>query len=109
MAYLYLAIAIVSEVIATTALKASEEFTRPVPSAIVVAGYATAFYCLSLCLRSIQIGVVYAIWSGVGMVLVTIAAAIVYNELPDAWGILGIALIVAGVAVLQLLSDVKAH
>jgi small multidrug resistance pump len=109
MPYLYLSIAIVSEVIATTALKASETFTKPLPSAIVVAGYATSFFCFSLCLRSIQVGVAYAIWAGVGMVLVTISAAIVYQQFPDTWGILGIALIVAGVAVLQLLSDVKAH
>ena len=66
MAHLYLAIAIVSEVIATTALKASDAFTKPLPSAVVVVGYGLAFYFLSLCLRSIQIGVAYAIWAGVG-------------------------------------------
>lgn len=109
MAYLYLAIAIVSEVVATTALKASEAFTKPLPSAIVVIGYATAFYFLSLCLRSMQIGVAYAIWAGVGMVLVTISAAIVYREFPDAWAMAGIALIIAGVLVLNLLAKTAAH
>jgi small multidrug resistance pump len=86
MAYVYLAIAIISEVVATTALKASDAFTKPLPSAIVVIGYAAAFYCLSLCLRSMQIGIAYAVWAGGGMVLVTISAAIVYREFPDAWG-----------------------
>jgi small multidrug resistance pump len=109
MAHIYLAIAIVSEVVATTALNASEAFTKPLPSAIVVAGYATAFYFLSLCLRSMQIGVAYAIWAGVGMVLVTISAAIVYREFPDAWAMLGIALIIAGVMVLNLLAKTAAH
>jgi small multidrug resistance pump len=109
MAYVYLAIAIISEVVATTALKASEAFTKPVPSAIVVIGYATAFYCVSLCLRSMQIGIAYAIWAGVGMVLVTIVAAIVYREFPDAWAMLGIGFIIARVLVLNLFAETAAH
>jgi small multidrug resistance pump len=108
-AYLYLAIAIISEVVATTALKASHGFTRPMPSALVVAGYAVAFYCLSLCLHSMQVGVVYAIWSGIGIVLVTLVAAVVYRQVPDLWACVGITLIIAGVAVLQLLSKSAAH
>ncbi len=67
-------------------------------------GYVTAFYFLALCLQTMQIGVAYAIWCGVGIVLVTISAAIVYRQIPDAWALLGIALIIAGVAVLNLLS-----
>jgi small multidrug resistance pump len=108
-AYFFLAVAIVSEVIATTALKASESFTRPLPSIVVVVGYAAAFYFLSLCLQSIQIGVAYAIWAGIGMVLITVAAAVVYREFPDAWAVVGIGLILAGVVVLNLLSRSAVH
>ena len=109
MVYLYLAIAIVSEVVATSALKASESFTKPLPSLLVVAGYGVAFYFLSVCLRSIPVGVAYAIWSGLGIVLVTAAAAVLYKQVPDGWAILGMALIVAGVLVLNLLSKSAAH
>jgi len=104
MAYLYLGIAIVAEVIATTAMKASESFTKPLPSIVVALGYGTAFYFMSLCLKSISVGVTYAVWSGLGIVLVTAAAAVVYKQIPDAWAIIGMALIVAGVLVLNLLS-----
>jgi len=96
--YLYLAIAIVAEVIATSALKATEEFTKWVPSFIVIVGYGAAFFCLTLVLRSIQVGIAYAIWSGLGIVLVTIVGAFVYNEVPDIPAIIGIVLIVLGVA-----------
>jgi small multidrug resistance pump len=104
-AYVYLAIAIVSEVVATTALKASASFTRPLPTVLVVAGYCAAFYFLSLCLNSIAVGVAYAVWSGVGIVLVTTAAAIIYRQVPDAWAMAGMALIIAGVVVLNLFSN----
>ena len=109
MDYLYLAIAIVGEVVATSALKASESFTKPLPILLVVAGYWVAFYFLSVCLRSISVGVAYAIWAGLGIVLVTAAAAVVYKQVPDRWAILGMALIVAGVLVLNLLSKSAAH
>ena len=109
MDYLYLAIAIVSEVVATSALKASESFTKTLPSLLVVAGGGVAFYSLSVCLRSIPVGVAYAIWSGLGIVLVTAAAAVFYKQVPDGWAILGMALIVAGVLVLNLLSKSAAH
>ena len=109
MAYLYLGIAIVAEVVATSALKASESFTKPLPSLLVVAGGGVGFYFLSVCLRSINVGVAYAIWSGLGIVLVTAAAAVVYKQVPDRWAILGMALIVAGVLVLNLLSKSAAH
>jgi small multidrug resistance pump len=104
MTYLYLALAIVAEVIATSALKASASFTKPLPSVLVVAGYGAAFYFLSLCLRSMSVGVAYAIWSGLGTVLIAAAAAVVYKQVPDGWAILGMALIVAGVVVLNLFS-----
>lgn len=109
MVYLYLAIAIIAEVIATTALKASESFTKLLPSLLVVIGYGAAFYLMSLCLKSIDVGVTYAIWSGLGIVLITIAAAFVYHQIPDRWAILGLTLIVAGVLVLNLLSGNAAH
>jgi small multidrug resistance pump len=109
MSYLYLAIAIVAEVIATTALKASESFTKPLPSLLVVVGYGAAFYFLSLCLKSINVGVAYAMWSGLGIVLITVAAAVFYKQVPDGWAIVGMALIVAGVLALNLLSRSAAH
>jgi small multidrug resistance pump len=109
MVYVYLAIAIVAEVVATSALKASESFTKPLPILLVVAGGWVAFYFLSVCLESMSVGVVYAMWSGLGIVLVTAAAAILYKQVPDVWAIVGMALIVAGVLVLNLLSKSVAH
>lgn len=109
MGYWYLAIAIVAEVIATNALKASNEFTRLVPSIIVVVGYGMAFYFLSLVLRSISVGVAYAIWAGVGIVLVTLVAAVVFKQIPDAPAIIGIVLIVSGVVVINVFSKTVGH
>ncbi|MGE0629234.1 MAG: multidrug efflux SMR transporter [Hyphomicrobiaceae bacterium] len=104
MGYLYLAIAILAEVAATSALKASQEFTKLVPSAIVLAGYATAFYCLTLVLRTIPVGIAYAVWAGLGIVLVTAVGAVVYRQIPDAAAIVGMTLIVVGVVVIHLFS-----
>lgn len=109
MNYLYLSIAIISEVIATSSLKASNGFTRVIPSVVVVVGYAIAFYCLSLTLRTIPVGIVYAIWSGVGVALVTLVAWVVYKQSLDLPGLIGIGLIVAGVLVLNLFSKSSAH
>jgi small multidrug resistance pump len=109
MAYLYLLVAIVAEVIATSALKASGSFTKPLPSALVVVGYGVAFYFLGRCLESMKVGVVYAVWSGLGIVLVTLVAAVLYKEVPDLPAVVGMALIVAGVVVLNLLSKVAVH
>ena len=109
MAWLYLFIAIVAEVIATSMLKLSNEFTRLGPSIIVVLGYGTAFYFLSLTLRTIPIGVAYAMWSGVGIFLVTIIAWIFYQQKLDWAAILGIGLIVCGVLVMNLFSKVPPH
>ena len=109
MNWLYLAIAIVSEVVATSALKAAEGFTRWVPSLIVVVGYASAFYFLSLTLRSIPLGVAYAIWSGVGVVLVSLVGWLLYRQSLDAAALIGIGLIVAGVLVLNLFSKAVVH
>lgn len=104
MVYLYLGLAIVAEVVATTALKATDGFSKPLPSLFVIAGYALAFYMLSLTLRTMQVGVAYAIWCGVGIVLITAISAIVYKQMPDLWAITGMALIMAGVLVIHLMS-----
>ena len=105
MVYLYLAVAIVSEVIATTALQASNGFSRPGPSAVTVVGYGLAFYLLSLTLRTMPVGVVYAIWSGAGIVLVAVAAWVLYRQTLDWPAVLGMALIVAGILVINLFSS----
>lgn len=109
MKYLILAIAIICEVIATSALKASEGFTKPLPSLIVVAGYGIAFYCLSLTLKSIPVGIAYAIWSGLGIVLVSAAGWIMYKQKLDTGAMVGMLLIIAGVIVVNVFSKSEAH
>ena len=104
MPWLYLIVAIAGEVIGTTALKASDGFTRFGPAVIVVIGYAIAFYFLALVLRTIPLGVTYAIWSGVGVALVTLIGWLVYGQRLDGAAMLGIGLIVAGVVVLNVWS-----
>lgn len=108
-AWMILGLAIVAEVIGTSALKASEGFTRLWPSMLVVAGYAVAFYCLSLVLKSIPVGVAYAIWSGLGIVLITVVAYLVYGQRIDLAGLIGMGLIVAGVVVLNVFSKATVH
>ena len=107
--YALLAIAIVAEVIATSALRASEGFSRLVPAVVVVLGYGIAFYCLSLTLRSIPVGIVYAVWSGAGIVLITLVAVVLYRQVPDLPAIIGLGLIIAGVAMLNMFSKMQAH
>ena len=109
MGYLYLAIAIIAEVIATNALKASEEFTRIGPSIVVMVGYGLAFYFLSLVLKTIPVGVAYAIWSGAGIVLITLVAAVLFKQVPDTPAILGMSLIVAGVITINVFSKTVSH
>ena len=109
MAYLYLGIAILAEVIGTSALKASREFTNLVPSLIVVVGYGAAFYFMTLALRSIPIGITYAVWSGIGIVLIAIAGAFLYKEIPDLPAIIGMGLIISGVAVIHVFSKTVGH
>lgn len=104
MAYFYLAVAILTEVVGTTALHASDGFTRAWPSLLVVAAYGVSFYCLALALRFFPVGITYAIWSGVGMVLITLAGWWLYRQAIDLPGLVGIGLIVAGVAVINLFS-----
>jgi small multidrug resistance pump len=107
--YFYLSIAIVAEVIATSALKASDGFTRTGPSIVVALGYGVAFYFLSLVLKTVPVGVAYAIWSGAGIVLIAGIGWLVLKQPLDAPALLGISLIVVGVAVIQLFSKSTVH
>lgn len=107
--WIFLGVAIVSEVIATSALKATEDFTRLWPSLIVVVGYAFAFYFLTLTLRTIPIGIAYAIWSGVGVALIALVGWVLYKQTLDVPAFIGIALIVAGVVVLNVFSKTVPH
>ncbi|MEN5179774.1 DMT family transporter [Comamonas odontotermitis] len=109
MSWVYLLTAIVAEVIATSALKASDGFSRLWPSVITVAGYTVAFYCLSLTLRSIPVGIAYAIWSGLGVVLITIAAWVLFGQKLDLPALIGMGLIVAGVVVMNVFSKAVGH
>ncbi|HFJ4329999.1 SMR family transporter [Serratia liquefaciens] len=107
--FMYLTMAIVAEVIATTMLKASEGFTRLWPSLVVVVGYGVAFWGLSMVVKTMPLGIVYAIWSGMGIVLVSIAAVFFYQQKLDWPAVLGMGLIIAGVLVINLLSKTAAH
>ena len=109
MNWIYLLIAIISEVIATSALKATEGFTRLFPSLIVIVGYASAFYFLSLTLRVMPVGIAYAVWSGLGVLLVSLVGLFLFEQRLDWAGWLGIGLICSGVAVINLLSKTKVH
>ncbi|MBB6241221.1 SMR family transporter [Rhodanobacter sp. MP1X3] len=108
-AWLTLSLAILAEVIGTSALKASEGFSRLLPSVVVVAGYGVAFYFLSLTLKHIPVGIAYAVWSGAGTVLITLIGVLAFRQKIDLAGMIGIALIIAGVLVLNLLSKSSAH
>ena len=107
--WLFLGIAIACEVIATSNLKLSEGFTKWLPSTLVVVGYAAAFYFLSLTLKTIPVGVAYAVWSGLGIVAISIVAWFAFGQKPDLWGVVGMGLIIAGVVVLNTLSNTSAH
>jgi len=109
MNWYYLAAAIVAEVIATSALKASNGLSRPLPIVIVVAGYGLAFFMLSLTLRTIPVGIAYAIWSGVGIVLVTLIGFFFFGQRLDAPALIGIVFIVTGVVVMQVFSKVSGN
>ncbi len=109
MVYLYLLVAIASEVVATSALKASDGFTVLVPSFVTLAGYAVAFYLLSLTLRTIPVGIVYAIWSGLGIVLIAIVGWVRFRQALDWPAIAGLALILAGVLVINVFSRSVGH
>ena len=109
MHWLYLSIAIVAEVIATSALKAAESFTRMAPSVVVVVGYLVAFYFLSLTLHTIPVGIAYAIWSGIGISLISLIGWLVYGQSLDVPAIVGLGLIIVGVVVLNGFSNSVVH
>lgn len=109
MNYLYLGIAIVCEVVATSALKQTDGFTRLLPSLVTIVAYGFAFYLLSLTVRTIPVGIVYAVWSGTGIVLVAAIGTFLYGQRLDAAAILGLALIIIGVIVVNLFSKSVGH
>ena len=107
--YIYLIVAVVAETVGTTALQASQQFTRALPSAVVVVSYAIAFWLLSLALRHMPVGIVYAIWSGLGIVLIAVIGLVVFGQRLDLPAILGLTLILTGIAVIHLFSGTTPH
>lgn len=107
--YLYLAIAVTAEVIATTSMKAISGLSKPLPLMLVIAGYGISFWMLSLVVKTIPVGVAYAVWAGLGIVLVSIAATFIYQQRLDLPAMLGMGLIVTGVMVIQLFSQTTGH
>lgn len=107
--WVVLSVAIFAEVIATSAMQASDGFTRPLPAVATVMGYGVAFYFLSLALRTIPVGVAYALWSGIGIVLIALIGWLAFGQRIDGWGVVGMGLIIAGVMVLNFLSRSAAH
>lgn len=107
--YAWLGLAIVAEVIATSALKASDSFTRLLPSLVTAVGYGIAFYCLSHSMKTVPVGVGYAIWSGVGIVLITAIAWVLFKQKLDAPALIGMGLILVGVLVINIFSKSSAH
>lgn len=107
--FLFIGGAIIAEVIGTTALKASDGFSKLWPSLVTAVCYAAAFYLLSLAMRYMQMGVIYAIWSGVGIVLISLVGLILFGQKPDIPAVIGLSLIVAGVLVINLFSKSAVH
>lgn len=107
--YIFLTCAILAEALGTTTLKMSEQFTKPIPAIITVVAYAAAFYLLGLSLKTIPIGIAYAIWAAVGIVLIAIIGAIAFKQTPDLPAIIGLLLIIAGVVVINLMSKMSVH
>ncbi|HMV28745.1 MAG TPA: multidrug efflux SMR transporter [Anaerolineales bacterium] len=107
--FIILFFAILSEVIATSSLKFSEGFTKPIPSVIVAIGYGLSFYLLSIALKSMPIGVAYAIWSGIGLILTVIAGIVLWKETLDWARVLGIILILAGIVLINVFSKATVH
>ena len=109
MAYIYLGLAIIAEVIATSSLRATEEFTKIGPTITMIVGYGVAFYCMTLALRAIPLGITYAIWSGLGIVLVSIVGIVLFDEKLDLPAAIGMGLIIAGVVVINAFSKMVPH
>ena len=109
MPYLYLAIAVAFETIGTSAMQACQQFTRLWPSVLVVVGYAISFYFMALTLRFMPVGIVYALWSGLGIILIALIGYAVFGQKLDLPAIAGLGLIIAGIVVIQLFSNATAH
>ena len=109
MTYVILAFAVLAETIGTAALQASQQFTRPLPSVLVVISYALAFWLLSIVLRSFPVGIAYALWSGLGIVFIAIIGLVVFGQKLDLPAILGIAMILGGIMVIRLFSGAAPH
>jgi len=109
MAYLYLGIAIVAEVVGTVALKGSVGFTKLGPSMVVIVAYAIAFFFLALTLRTIPVGIAYAVWGGAGMALSVISGAVLFNDVPDIPAIIVVGLILMGVVIVNTMSATTAY
>ncbi len=109
MGYILLFFAILVEVIATTALKYSQEFTKIGPSIVVIIGYGSAIFLLSLVIKTVPVGIAYAIWAGMGIFLITIVSSILFKQTPDFPAILGLILIILGVIIIQLFSKTSGH
>jgi small multidrug resistance pump len=107
--WIYLSAAIIAEVLATSALKSSEGFTRLAPSLVVVLGYALAFYCLALSLRVIPLGIAYAVWAGLGIVLIALIGWLVHGQTLDAAALIGMGFIIAGILMMHLFSRTVSH
>ncbi|MGY2682496.1 small multidrug resistance pump [Pseudomonas tolaasii NCPPB 2192] len=108
-AYVYLAIAICSEVIATVSMKAVKGLSTPIPLLLMIVGYGVAFWMLTLVVRTVPVGVAYAVWAGLGIVMVSVAALFIYGQKLDVPAMLGMGLIVLGVVVIQLFSKTAGH
>lgn len=107
--YLILALAVLAETIGTTALQASQQFTKPLPSLLVVVAYAISFYLLSIALRTMPVGIVYALWSGLGIILIATIGWVVFGQRLDLPAVFGLLLIVGGIAVIHLFSSSSTH
>ncbi|MDR1583487.1 MAG: multidrug efflux SMR transporter [Prevotellaceae bacterium] len=108
-AVIFLILAIIFETVGTTFMKSSEQFTKLVPSVIMVIAYIACFYCLSIPIKTVPVGIVYAIWSAVGIVLITVVSAVVFKQIPDTPAITGCILIVAGVVIINVFSKTIGH
>ena len=107
--YIYLCLAVLAETIGTSALQASQQFTKPLPSLIVVVAYSIAFYLLGLTLKSMPVGIVYAIWSGLGIFFIALIGFVVFGQKLDGPAMFGMAMILAGILVIHLFSKTAQH
>ena len=107
--YLFLLVAIIAETVGTMGLQASNQFTRLAPSFVAIAGYGVAFYFLALTLKFMPVGIVYAVWSGVGIVLIATMGYLIFNQKLDLPALIGIGMIIAGILVINLFSETAHH